>query len=580
MGLWTELTRSLARSADRPMQRPTGIVYWLDTPSPPGSSFALALQHVAVQSVYFTLAAAPAAAISADPADITRFLCLSILAVALWQGMQLLTKGPLGSGYPVPGTHAPAMLGAYATAGHAGVGFAAAGAMVVIAGVVASLLSFAMRRLRVLIPNEVAGVVVMLIGVSLILLGSQIFGLQPGGHAPDRMDVVVFLFAIATMVVTSLSRTRAARLSVLVGAAAGTALAVALGELPPNAGEVVARAAWFALPEPWMPDFTGLQGAPLAAFLLALVAAKASAAGGFLMIQRAADAGWTRPDSPPVQRGLLANGVSIAVAGLFGAAAPAPATAAAGISVATGTLARRIVWFGTAILVVIALCPKVVALFVVAPPAIKSATLVYVSGFILVQGAQLATVRLLDARRSAVVALGLGSGVLVGVSPIAFAEHVPALASPLALGAMVAFLANLATMPLVTQRAETTLPLDAAASRAAAEWTAAAGGGWGLKPQTARLMERAIVELTEVLAGRGVGQVLLAARREEDRVELRLRWQGAALPAPRSAAPSVDDLLEGGEAHEAFAVWLATREAGFTQRETAGEQEVRLVFED
>ncbi len=535
---------------------------------------------MSLQSVYFVLAVAPALAISPDPADATRFLCLSILAVALWQGMQLLTRGPLGSGYPVPGTHAPAMLGAYATAGHAGASFAAAGAMVVIAGLVASLLSFAMRRLRVLIPNEVAGVVVMLIGVSLILLGSQILGLQPGSHEPDVMDVVVFLSAIATMVVTSLSRTRAARLSVLVGAVAGTVLALALGELPANAGEVVARAPWFALPEPWLPDFSGVQGAPLAAFLLALVAAKASAAGGFLMIQRAADAGWTRPDSPPVQRGLLANGVAIALAGLVGAAAPAPATAAAGISVATGTLARRIVWFGTGILVVIALCPKVVALFVVAPPAVKAATLTYVSGFILVQGAQLATVRLLDSRRSVVVALGLGSGVLAAVSPVAFATHLPALASPLALGAMVAFLANLATMPLVTQRAETVLELDAAASRAAAEWTAAAGGGWGLKPQTARLMERAIVELTEVLGSRGVHRVLLAARREEDRVELRLRWTGAALPGASAAAPSVDELLEGGEAQEAFAVWLATREAAYTQREVGGEQEARLVFED
>jgi hypothetical protein len=93
-------------------------------------------------------------------------------------------------------------------------------------------------------------------------------------------------------------------------------------------------------------------------------------------------------------------------------------------------------------------------------------------------------------------------------------------------------------------------------------------------------MERAIVELTEVLASRGVTRVLAVARREEDRVELRLRWQGAALPAPSSATPSVDDLLEGGEAQEAFAVWLATREAGFTQREIAGEQEARLVFED
>lgn len=533
-----ELARGLSRSADRPIRRPMGIVYWLDTPAPVGSSVMLALQHIAVQSVYFVLASATATAISSDPAAGTRFLCLSILAVALWQGLQLLTWGPLGSGYPVPGTHAPAMLGPYATAGLAGVSFGAAGAMVIIAGAVAVVLSFAIRRLRLLIPNEVAGVVVMLIGVSLILLGSKLFGLQPDSAAPDPMEVVVFLFAIATMVVTSLSRTRAARLSVLVGTAAGAVLAVALGCVSPDAGEVVSQAPWFALPEPWAPDFSDLQAEPLAAFLLALVAAKVSAAGGFLMIQRAADADWTRPDSPPVQRGLLANGVSIALAGLVGAAAPGPATAAAGLSVATGTLARRIVWIGTGALVLLSLCPKVVA-------------------------------------------LGLGSGALVAVSPLAFSQYVPALASPLTLGALVAFFANLATMPMVTQSAETVLALDTYDSDAATEWTTATGGSWGLKPQTARLMERAIVELSEVLALRGVQQVRLVARREEDRVVLRLRWNGAALPTPHAAAPSADDLLqEGGKAQEALAVWLATRDTRFSQRTVGSEQEFQLIFED
>lgn len=580
MSSFAALTSSFRRSADRPMQRPRGMVYWLDTPSPLPASLALALQHVAVQSVYFVLAASCAIAISADPADATRFLCLSILAVALWQGLQLLTRGPLGSGYPLPATHAAAMLGAYAAAGAAGAGFGAAGAMVVIAGIASALLSLAMRRLRVLIPNEVAGVVVMLIGVSLILLATQLFGLQPGGKEPRVGEAVLLLASIGIMAVVALTRTPAARLSVLVGAAAGCALAAALGEIPDNAGAVVAASPWLALPQPWAPDFGAMQTAPLIAFLLALVAAKASAVGGFLMIQRAADANWTRPDSPPVQRGLLANGVAVIAAGLIGAAAPGPATAAAGLSVATGTLSRRIVWIGTSILVLFAFCPKLVALFIVTPPAVKAATLIYVSGFILVQGAQLATVRLLDMRRSMVVALGLGAGIVAAVAPAIFVAKLPAIASPLALGALVAFLVNLATMPLVTQRAETRLALTAEAIGATSEWAAATARAWGLKPQTGAVMDRALVELTELLIGRGVAELAIEARREEDRVELALTWQGSGLTLP-AAAPTPDALLEDRGALEAMAVWLATRDAAsFTQRRIGAECEARLVFED
>jgi NCS2 family nucleobase:cation symporter-2 len=562
------------------MQRPPGLVYWLDTPSPVVPSFWLALQHVAVQSVYFVLAAAPAAAISPDPIQATRFLCLSILAVALWQGLQLLTKGPVGSGYPVPATHAPAMLGAYATAGAAGATFAQAGAMVLVAGIAAALLSFPMRRLRVLIPNEVAGVVVMLIGVSLILLGTQLFGLQPGGRLPSLNGLIVLVASIGVMVAVALSRTPASRLAVLFGAVAGVLLAVLLGEVPPEAGAVIAASPWIALPQPWLPDFGGIQAAPMAAFLLALVAAKASAAGGFLMIQRAADAGWTRPDAPPVQRGLLANGVSIVAAGLVGAAAPGPATAAAGLSVATGTLARRIVWFGTAILTLVAFCPKLVALFIMAPAAVKAATLIYVSGFILVQGAQLATVRLLDMRRSMVVALGMGAGITAAVAPLAFQAKLPALASPLAFGAMVAFVVNLATMPLVTQRATKRLVAGPGWARDASEWAAEVARNWGLKPQTGRQIDRALVEIAEVLAERGVAELAVTARRGEDRVEILLAWEGEALPKP-AVAPRAEDLLDDAAASHAFALWVATRESAlFTQKATGRACEARLAFED
>ncbi|WP_170984921.1 solute carrier family 23 protein [Roseomonas sp. AR75] len=450
-----------------------------------------------------------------------------------------------------------------------------------IAGIVAALLSFAMRRLRVLIPNEVAGVVVMLIGVSLILLATQILGLQAGGSAPGPMGVVVMLASILAMVVVALSRTKLARLSVLVGAAFGVVLAILLGEVPANAAAVVAASPWFDLPHPWLPDFGDMQPAPLAAFLLALVAAKASAAGGFLMIQRAADAGWTRPDPPPVQRGLLANGIAIIAAGAFGAAAPGPATAAAGLSVATGTLARRIVWIGTAILVLVAFCPKLVALFVVAPASVKAATLIYVSGFIIVQGAQLATVRLLDARRSMVVALGMGAGMTAATAPVAFAAHVPALASPLALGAMLAFLANLATMPLVTQRAAVRLSPGLDAGREASEWAAETARGWGLRPQTGRAIERALVEIAEVLGRHRVAALEVSARRGEDRVDLLLAWQGSPLPEPAARPPQAEDLLEDDSAQDTFALWLATREALAVTRRNSGEDcEMRLVFED
>ena len=577
-GDWLE--KFLGRNKDKRMQHPAGLVYGLDGQASFSASFGLALQHLAVQSVYFVLPAAAGAAVSNDPAEITRFLCLSILAAALWQTLQVLTRGPIGSGYPIPGTHTAAMLGAYMLTGHAGGGFAAIGAMVCVAGVASTALTFLMQRLRALIPNEVAGVVVILIGVALVGLATQQLGLQTGGTPTGEQGVIVMFSSLTVMVVVALSRTKASPFSVLIGSVSGVILALLLGEVPPNAAAVLAQSPWVALPRPYLPDFTAISPAPMAAFLLALVAMKATAAGSIVVVQRAADAGWTRPDAPPLRRGLLANGLAIIGAGLIGGAAPGPATAAVGLSIATGTLARRIVWCGVPLLVVLALCPKLVSLFVLTPAAVKAAMLFYVAGFIMAQGCQLTTVRLLDTRRTLVIAFGLSAGLMVAVAPLAFLKVLPAIASPLSFGAVVAFLANLLTLPLVAQKAEQSLPLDAFAGRAASDWFALIAGAWGLKPQTTRSVEHALSELSELLMGRGISSVTLTARRAEDRVEVGLSWEGEALPE-RAATVRPEDLIGPLEVQERFAVWMATREAqSFTQRRTSSGAEARLIFED
>ncbi len=562
------------------MQRPPGILAWLNTPLPYPLSIGLALQHMAVQSVYFVLPAAAAGAVSSDPGEITRFLCLSILAAAIWQALQLLTRGPIGSGYPIPGTHTAAMLGAYMMTGHSGAGFGAIGAMVFLTGVVAFGLVFVMQRLRVFLPNEVAGVVVILIGVALVALATLQLGLQPGGTPPDTDALLVMFGSLGVMIGLALSRTKAAPFAVLAGSLAGVVLAILLGQAPVNAAEVIAERPWLALPQPWAPDFGAVQPLSLLAYLLALVAMMATATGSLVVIQRAADADWTRPDGVPIRRGLLANGLAIAAAGLLGGAAPGPATAAVGLSIATGTLARRIVWCGVPLLVVLALCPKFVAMFVLTPAPVKAAMLFYVAGFIMAQGCQLTTVRLLDTRRTLIVAFGLSSGLAVAVAPQIFARALPEIASPLSFGAVMAFLANLCTLPLVSQKAELELPMNARAGRKASDWLEQIAANWGLKPQTARSAERAVSELAELLMERGAAAVTLSARRAEDRVEIGLNWVGEALPE-RSATVRAEDLLGPIEAQERFAVWMATREAqSFTQRSSSRGAEARLIFED
>ena len=570
----------LGRILDRRVTRPQALVYGLDDVPAPTVAVGLGLQHFAIQSIYFVIPAVLAGSLSSDPADASRFLSLSILAAALWQALQVLTRGPIGSGYPIPGTHMTAVVGAYAITGLAGLSFGAAGAMLILTGTACVMLTFVMHRLRLVLPNEVSGVVVILIGVALVMLATQRLGMQPGGKLVDASAVWVLFGSLGVMVAVALSRTRAAPFAVLIGMLVGTPIAIALGHGYPDAAARLAESPWIAAPQPWLPRFDEVSPVPLLSFLVTIVALKAASMGSIVVVQRASDAGWTRPDAPPIRRGLIANGLAVMFAGAMGAACPGPATAGVGLSIASGTLARRIVWAGAALLFAAAMCPKLAMLFVLMPEPLKAATLFYTAGFIMAQGAQLVTARLLDTRRTLIVAFGLSSGLAVAVAPQAFVTSVPVLASPLAIGALVAFLMNVCTLPMVSRRTQIVLPLDAEALTKVGDWIRELAGSWALKPQTEVAAEQALLELADLLTERGVAQVTFGGRLAEDRIELTLTWAGAPLPErPKTAVAS--DLMGDDDARQRFSVWLATRQAqGFRQRLVPGGNEVWLAFED
>src|SRR5688572_2243827 len=303
----------LGRTLDRRVTRPQALTYGLDDVPAPTATLGFALQHFAIQSINFVIPAVLAGSLSPDPLDAARFLSLSILAAALWQALQLLTRGPIGSGYPIPATHTAALVGAYAITGLAGLSFGAAGAMLILTGIACVMLTFVMHRLRLVLPNEVSGVVVILIGVALVMLATQRLDMQAGGKLPDTSAVIVFCASLLVMAAIALSRTRAAPFAVLIGMVVGVPLALALGHGYPDAAARLAESPWIAAPQPWLPRFAEVSPVPLLAFLVAIVALKASAVGSLVVVQRASDAGWTRPDAPPIRRGLLANGIAIKI---------------------------------------------------------------------------------------------------------------------------------------------------------------------------------------------------------------------------------------------------------------------------
>lgn len=576
-GFWRSL---LSRREDRVPAHVPDVVLGLNDKVPPARAFALASQQIGLQSIYFLLPGIVAAAFGGTPLDATNMLCLTLVGLAVYALLQGLTKGPIGSGYPIVSAPSATVMAPMLLAASQGATLGQAAAMVIITGLAAMLFAPATRRLTALLPTEVTGVVVFMVGASLLPAMMTLLHVDPGAPHEALQGSVVAFGSFALMVVVAIIRSRFAPYAVLIGAGAGTVVALVLGMAPNGAHDLLMQAPWFALPRPAaVPDFHFEPGM-LVAFLLTLVPTLASMVGVLVAFQRATDGAWTRPDPGPIRRGILGHGVAVAMVGALGALPGGAAASCAALSIATRSFARAIARVGAVVLLLLAFCPKAVALFILVPALVQAAMLLYVAGFMMAQGCAMVVLRSLDTRRTVVAGLGLTAGLAVLTAPRFFANAVPWLAAPLAMGALVAFLTNLVTLPLVKRVVRFEQRFGAGMGDALQDRAHAIGGGWGLRPETVRKMHHALAELGDLLAGRGLSSMTVVATKREETVVLTVSFLGRPLPKP-ARRPLLDDIEAGGDAMEAVSLWLALREAtSHSARSSAEGQELRIEFQD
>ncbi len=567
----------VAARADKPMRRPPQLVHGLQDRPAPVQAAALAAQQLAVQSIYLILPGVVGAHFGLLPLDLVRFLQLSVAAMAAAAILQALPRGPVGSGYPVPSIPSPVFVAVYLMAAP-GADPGTVAMLTALTGILGIGLSLLLRRLQSVVPTEVAGVVVFLIGVSLLPRAFDAVADATGGREGRGALAVLTL---GLMIAVALVGGRFSRYAVLLGAAIGTLLAVLLGIGLDGAEVVLADLPWFAVPHPQLLRPAAFDASLLPAFGVALLASFASWTGDLVAFQKAADGDWRRPDTPPIRRGLVAQSIGMVLAGGIGGMVPSTSSACVGLAIATRTLARRVAVFGAAALLVLACCPKVLGLIVLLPDPVEAAMLGYVCCFMLASGCGLMTSRMLDLRRTFTVGIGiaLGIGALLGL-PVFSNGVLKVLGSPVTAGAAAAIVVNLLTAPLIARRASLDLRLGPGMLNELDDWVAALGGSWGARRETMQRVGHALLEVAEVLASRGVGQLRVAARHADDQVFFTILWQGERLPRP-TTRPEATDLEGSAAAQEAFALWLATRHATALHQRSAGEEcELRLAFAD
>ena len=344
------------------------IVYGLEERIPLGPAVLVGVQHVSAMVVgTITPPLILAGVLKFSPADTAYLVSIALLASAFGTWLQCRQRGPVGSGLlSVTGTSF-AFLQPLTLAGQAGGLALMLGMSCVTAPLLIVLAPFVSRLRRVFTPL-VSGVVVLLIGTSLI--PTAFYGLA----TPVRPDAPVWSgfatgLAVVAVIVAAQATGRAwARIAgAALGVIAGCVLCGLFGGLHlPDPG----TGAWFTVPR-LLPHGFAFDWKFVPPFVFIYLVSMLEAIGDITAtsqlsgLETKGPAHWRR-----LSGGVLADGVTSTVTGLFGGFPSATYAQNNGVIQITGVASRRVGYVMAVILLVLGLVPAVGRWITVLPPPV------------------------------------------------------------------------------------------------------------------------------------------------------------------------------------------------------------------
>ncbi len=397
--------------------KPVGLIYGVDETPPLGVNVFSGLQHVGLMSIFLVYPVLIAQAAGSTAEVAAAMVSATLIAMAVGTVLQVITVGPIGSGYLCQPSPSVVYIVPSLIAARSG-DLSAVFGMTILAGLFEMALSRVLPRLRALFTPEITGLVVLLAGISVGVVGLRTaLGGSQADTQPAQIDLLLGLGTLALMVALNVWGRGGMRVfSVLIGLGAGCLIGAALGRLDANDVARVAAAPLLAVPA-WGPVGWSFDATLVLPFLIASVAAVLKVIGNVTTAQKARQAGWVRADMRSISRGVLADGLGSVAAGSLGAPGINSSTAAVGLATATGVVSRRIGWSVAAILLLFAFMPKLGMLFNLIPRPVLGAALVFSSTFIVINGLLIMTSRLLDARKTLVIGLAIVFGLAVEIFP-------------------------------------------------------------------------------------------------------------------------------------------------------------------
>ena len=445
---WKKIVdRFLPPFAEPPREKPREILYLAHEKPPLFATTALSLQHalVALSLVIYLVIVGKAMALPEE--QLQNFISLGIIVMALGTLLNCLTTR-VSAGHLIVQVPAVLTMAVFISV-VADYGLNAAAGGVLVSGVCVLILGRFVSRLQVLFPPEVMGVLLVLLGISLLPGG---FDRSAGLVGAEVIQTDSALIAASTLIsITALSVWAPARIRVLavfVGISIGLLVSALLGQFGAQELSTVASQRAFALPigAYSLPTPSVVWGATLPLLLVVIISAVNKVGAGVVM-DKMNDKHWVRPDLPMIGRLLYGQGLMHILSALTGTLPTNFSSANVGLTHATGVASRRVGVGAGLLLLIVAFLPRIIEFFILLPQAVVGAILIYTAAYMIVSGIELIMSRMLNSRRRATVGFSLAVGCAVFTVPelTAFVDPQlrPILGSGLVLGVSFATVMNL-----------------------------------------------------------------------------------------------------------------------------------------
>jgi len=391
---------------------------------PLNQSIPLGIQHVlAMFAGNITVPIIIAGIFGQTPEQKIFLIQMALFVAGVATVIQTVGYGKIGSRLPIIQGTSFAFIPVMAPFAKAGLGAVFTAAF--IGGIFQMWIGRMLKPIRHLFPPLVTGIVVLMIGISLLKVGFMYAGgggwllnNKPEVFGNSNHLIISFTVLIVAVWANQKGKGMISSASILIGMIAGYIVAMMMGMV--NYGKI-AGAEWFAFPMPLQYGIEFIPGAIILMLFMAVVTTIETI--GDISATTMGGANREATDKE-LSGGIMADGLGTAFGSLFNAMPNTSYSQNAGLVAFTGVISRHVGTVAGVILILLGLFPKLGGIIAAMPESVIGGAAIIMFGLITSAGIKLVAQSEMNQRNLLILGLSLSFGIGMSLLP-QFVAHIP-----------------------------------------------------------------------------------------------------------------------------------------------------------